>query len=351
MSQESAPGLPSGRPGKATAAALALLLAIAGCGERSEPDRLPRLPIDPESVTVSGISAGGYMAVQFHVAHSDLVSGAGVLAAGPYYCAENSLRLALGRCMKDGEGIPTDRLLEITSHMALNGEIDPIAGLVDDRVWIFHGADDEVVATTVVDALQAYYETLVRPENVLRVERSATGHTFPTVGKGRACGLTESPYLGNCGFDAARALLEQLYGPLRADGGKDPARELSEFDQRPYAEVASSRAFAEQGWLFVPEDCRAGAAARCRLHVVFHGCKQGATEIGREFVESAGYLETAAANSIVLLFPQLAPSYQPLNPNGCWDWWGYEGEDYALKRGPQMAGLRQMIADLLGEQR
>ncbi|HSQ70754.1 MAG TPA: hypothetical protein VLM41_11775, partial [Steroidobacteraceae bacterium] len=333
MCQESGPGPRVSRRGPVRAAALAVLLVIAGCSERTEPDRLPALPIDPQSVTVSGISAGGYMAVQFHVAYSDLVGGAGVLAAGPYFCAENSLRLALGRCMKEGERIPTDRLLEMTSHLALRGEIDPIAGLVDDRVWIFHGADDEVVAASVVDALQAYYEALVQPENVLRVERSATGHTFPTVGNGRACGLTEAPFLGDCGFDAARALLEQLYGPLQAAGASDPTRELREFDQRPYAEVAASRAFAEQGWLFVPEDCRAGARARCRLHVVFHGCKQGATEIGREFMESAGYLETAAANSIVLLFPQLAPSYQPLNPNGCWDWWGYEGEDYALKRG------------------
>jgi poly(3-hydroxybutyrate) depolymerase len=339
------------RRGSAHAAALAVLLAITGCSDRAGPDRLPELAIDPGSVTVSGISAGGYMAVQLHVAYSELIGGAGVLAAGPYYCAEDSLRLALGRCMKDGEQIPTDRLVEITSHLALRGEIDPIAGLADDRVWIFHGADDRVVATPVVDALQAYYEALVRPENVLRVERSATGHTFPTVGKGRACGLTESPFLGNCDFDAARALLEQLYGPLQAAGGTDPARDLREFDQRPYSEVAASRAFAEQGWLFVPEDCRAGAAAHCRLHVVMHGCKQGATEIGREFVESAGYLEVAAVNSIVLLFPQLAPSYQPLNPNGCWDWWGYEGEDYALKRGAQMAALRLMIADLLGEQR
>jgi poly(3-hydroxybutyrate) depolymerase len=351
MSQESSPRLQVNGRSKAHTAALALLLSFAGCSERSEPERLPGLAIDPGSVTVSGISSGGYMAAQFHVAYSDLVGGAGVLAAGPYYCAENSLRLALGRCMKDGEGIPTDRLLEITSHLALRGEIDPIAGLADDRVWIFHGADDEVVATPVVDALQAYYEALVRPENVLRVERSATGHTFPTVGKGRACGLTESPFLGNCGFDAARALLEQLYGPLQSAGGNDLFRDLREFDQRPYSEAAASRAFAEHGWLFVPEDCGPGARAHCRLHVVFHGCKQGVTEIGREFVESAGYLEVAAANSIVLLFPQVAPSYQPLNPNGCWDWWGYEGEDYALQRGAQMAVLRLMIADLLGEQR
>ena len=42
--------------------------------------RLPALPIDPGTVTVSGLSAGGYMAVQFHVAYSSLVKGAGLVA-------------------------------------------------------------------------------------------------------------------------------------------------------------------------------------------------------------------------------------------------------------------------------
>ena len=35
-----------------------------------------------ESATVSGLSSGAYMAVQFHVAHFASVMGAGVLAAG-----------------------------------------------------------------------------------------------------------------------------------------------------------------------------------------------------------------------------------------------------------------------------
>ncbi len=36
-------------------------------------------------ITVSGISSGGFMAVQFHVAHSSTVGGAGVVAGGPYW--------------------------------------------------------------------------------------------------------------------------------------------------------------------------------------------------------------------------------------------------------------------------
>jgi hypothetical protein len=53
----------------------------------------------------------------------------------------------------------------------------------------------------------------------------------------------------------------------------------------------------------------------------------------------------------VLLFPQIEPSYRPLNPMGCWDWWGYEGDNFAVKDGPQIKAVRLMIGDLLGEPR
>ena len=66
-------------------------------------------------------------------------------------------------------------------------------------------------------------------------------------------------------------------------------------------------------------------------------------------MQRAGYLEIAETNRVVLLFPQIEPSFQPLNPNGCWDWWGYEGEAYATQAGPQVRAVRRMIADLLGE--
>jgi hypothetical protein len=232
-------------------------LGVAGCGDGGQPDaRLSALPIDAGSVTVSGISAGGYMAVQFHVAHSSLVHGAGVIAAGPYFCAEDSMRHALGRCMKGDEEIPTSRLLELTSHLALDEAIDPIAGLGDDRVWIFHGAADP--------KLRNPWSTLEpitgprHPANVARIEHPTAGHTFPTAdASAAACEATESPFLGNCGLDGARALLEHLYGDLR-DGRPPQDDELVEFDQRPYAATSGSGA-GRAGWSSYPPAARPAA--------------------------------------------------------------------------------------------
>ena len=62
------------------AAALSLLLISAGVSAAAP---LPKLGTDKVEVTVSGISSGGYMAVQFQVAYSQMVRGAGILAGGP----------------------------------------------------------------------------------------------------------------------------------------------------------------------------------------------------------------------------------------------------------------------------
>ncbi len=45
--------------------------------------------------------------------------------------------------------------------------------------------------------------------------------------------------------------------------------------------------------------------------------------LGDEFVVNAGYLEVAEANNAIVLFPQLKKSLLS-NPNGCYDWWGFD---------------------------
>lgn len=331
------------------------MLAVAACSRGADDaagaGRLPRLPIDPSSVTVSGISSGGAMATQFHVAHSSLVRGAGLLAASPYRCAGGSVREALGRCMKGEPQIPVEQLLEQTRQLARDGRIDPVAGLEGDRVWLYRGEADPFVHRRVADALEAYYRAFVAPADLARIELAGASHTFPTADPTAApCNAAGSPFLGNCGLDGAQALLANAYGEL-APGRAAREAGLVKFDQRPYAAEAGSAGLADSGWLYVPEACAAGAMDACRLHVVFHGCQQGGSFVGDAFVRRAGYLEVAEANRIVLLFPQVEKSLQPLNAFGCWDWWGYEGEDYATRDGRQVRAVRAMIADLLGEGR
>jgi hypothetical protein len=44
--------------------------------------------LDRTAITVSGLSSGGFFAHQFHVAYSKLVTGAGIIAGGPFRCVE-----------------------------------------------------------------------------------------------------------------------------------------------------------------------------------------------------------------------------------------------------------------------
>ena len=92
-------------PSRPLKAWLAAAWLASACTAHGTP--LPQLVIDPAQTTVSGLSSGGFMAVQLHVAYSATFrKGAGIIAGGPFYCAEGSVLNATGRCMAHNGSIP-----------------------------------------------------------------------------------------------------------------------------------------------------------------------------------------------------------------------------------------------------
>ncbi len=315
---------------------------------------LPALGADLKTLTVSGISSGGHMAVQFQVAHSATVRGAGILAAGPFDCAAGSVSRALRNCMAPTSADPPPSLQETRDRvrrLASTQRIDAPDGLNDDRVWLFSGGKDTVVAPAVMDALETFYRSLLPADAVRYVKDPDAGHAMISVAdpKALACPATESPFINRCGeLDAAGQLLQHLLGPLQPRNSS-PAGRLLAFDQRPYiAGRAIDASLAERGFVFIPENCAAGG---CRVHVAFHGCLQNAETIGPRFVQGAGYNEWAASNRLIVLYPQTVQRYGlalgswrwVLNPKGCWDWWGYTGADYPTRDGVQIRAVRAMV--------
>ena len=66
-----------------------------------------------------------------------------------------------------------------------------------------------------------------------------------------------------------------------------------------------------------------------------------------KLARQAGYNRWADANRIVVLYPQADKSlFWPVNPRGCWDWWGYSGADYASRGGAQLSAVHRMLAAL-----
>lgn len=292
-------------------------------------------------VTVSGVSSGGYFAHQFHVAHSSWVKGAGLLAAGPYHCAQDGLDDAFHRCMDVTNGAPDPRAsqTEIRRQARTAGADDP-RHLVGARIFILAGSQDRTVVRPVVDALASLYVLMgVQPKVVTDL---AVGHAFPTLNYGNSCvEASRSPYISNCGRDVAGELLQHLLGPLQ---GRVKARNanLFRFNQALLGGIAAPTnvSLANFGYVFMPPECRRGG---CRVHVAFHGCRQTTQDIGDAFVTRTGYNEWAQANRLVVVYPQAVKSLMLGNPRGCWDWWGYTGRSYHTKHAPQIAAVANMV--------
>lgn len=344
---------------------LAIVGAAAGCLARPclAAAPLAALAADESAVTVSGISSGGYMAVQFQVAHAKIVRGAGIVAGGPYYCAEASVTRALQNCMTPTGAKPPPAMGEMTAAIdaaAKSGQIDPPDFLRDDRVWLLSGGADKTVARPVMDALAEFYRGRLPAAAIQYLKPPATGHAMPSAvdPAGNPCATSEPPYINRCpspegagAFDAAGSLLRHLLpSPIASAAAAVPL--ATTFDQRPYIEGKPVDAsLADAGYVFIPAACRGGG---CRIHVAFHGCRQNAQEIGARFVESAGYNRWAETNRLIVLYPQTVSrnglAFGSLgwlyNPKGCWDWWGYTGSDYHTRQAPQIAAVRQMIRQL-----
>ena len=300
---------------------------------------LPALNIDPSQTTVSGLSSGGFMAVQLHVAYSaTFKKGAGVVAGGPFYCAEGSVTNATGRCMASPAGIPTSTLVNTTNTWASAGTVDPVVNLQNSKVYLFSGTLDSVVKTGVMDALKTYYASFVPAANTVFKKDIAAEHALVTDDYGSACSTKGSPYINNCNFDLAGAMLAHLYGPLNARNNATlPVGNFVEFNQ---GQFITNHGMAATGWAYIPQACTSGT--QCRLHVALHGCQQNVSTVQQQWVRNTGYNRWADTNNMVVLYPQTSTQAT----NSCWDWWGYDSANYAKKSGPQMAAIKAMVDQL-----
>lgn len=322
---------------------LCATVILASCGRDADVESvaMPAFNIDSTRITVSGISAGSYMAGQLHVAHSSIFRGAGLLAGGPYWCAAGSIKKGLGPCMNGGDVNP-DELHTYARDQDAAGSIDSLANLADDAVWIFHGTHDTIVNKDVPIAAASFYEQFLPPENITVIADTEAPHGMPTIEIGAECDTVVSPFLNACDYDAAGEILRNLSGDLRARTTATGA--LLSIPQ-PGADDAD---MLDAALLYVPTSCNDGES--CGIHVAFHGCQQSVEFIGDAFAAGAGYNEWAESNSLLVLYPQVASSkIAPLNPLGCWDWWGYTGDNYATQSGPQIAVVKATLDSLAGK--
>lgn len=418
-------------------------------GAKDLTDIVQGLNIDEKQISVSGISSGGFFTTQFHVAHSEHVMGAGIVAGGPYYCAKGDIWDAVTRCSKTvgitcqkflgffgkensdcGERFPDDHegmeAMAEASYAEAKKRND-LKNIKGDKIYLFSGLEDEIVPTGVMGAVREFYlRTGIKDKNIRYNDGFPTDHAMVRDSFDRSddgavneCFISsdgnknkedeDNNYIDDCQATArslmadpglrknacslkaddnydkkkdclarmedkdladvslAGAILKHIYGEAALSNGRelvDEDEEIQAFDQdevfkgfssTPYNDRLSA-SMAEEGYIFVPETCKKGE--RCKLHVAFHGCLQGGDTdnsfwgSSNLYAKYAGYNEWAKKNSIVLLYPQVeSRNTDPINPQGCWDWWGqdYTHENYHTKDGLQIKAVAQMINTLVGK--
>lgn len=302
-----------------------------------------KLNLDMSKIGVSGLSSGGYMANQFHIAHSDWVNKVGIIAAGPYYCAQNSIKTALAQCVNKSTDATNQNLTLQAKAYENQHKIAALENLKNSKVWLFRGKHDSKIHTDVTTALQKQYLLWMAESQLKYVTQKPFEHHLPTLAYGSKCDVSESPFIGNCDYDAAGSMLNFLYPNLQPRNAQ-PQGTLVSIDQHSLGgEQASS--LSEQGYVYIPKTCQAGES--CQLHISFHGCQQNVQTVGTQYVKNNGINNWADSNHMVVLYPQTKNSmFMPLNPQGCWDWWGYTGSEYANQDGQQIRAVKNIAESL-----
>ncbi len=330
----------------------ALAFAMLAAPVMAQTGALKQYKIDPEHVSVSGISSGGGMAVQLHVVHSALFKrGIGLVAAPPYYCGEGNLMTALSNCVQpaDGSKFRTDVFAE-TAKAWSGKSIDDVDNLADSRVYIFSGTKDVTIKPTVVAENRIFYSKFTKEKNIVYKNDIPAAHAMIVDTGKTACDVSEEPYISNCNFDLPGAMLNWIHGKLKPRVPSLPANLLKYNQDEFRGATRDSDAFDSTAWIYVPSACQSGE--ECKLHVALHGCQQGQSYVGDKYVRNAGYNEWAEANKIIVLYPQVSSSGKlgtpTQNPLGCWDWWGYSGTEYATRDGVQITAIKKMVDRLMG---
>ncbi|UNI13278.1 hypothetical protein JDV02_000035 [Purpureocillium takamizusanense] len=309
---------------------------------------LPGYNVDPSSVSVSGLSSGGFMAAQLGIAYSGTFrTGFGVFAGGPFDCARNQQVSDYGclmgliisflqvskysLCMNNGSPniqTPTQNMKTWSAS-----QIDDVANLKQRKIFMEVGTSDSTVGPNPMNALKQQLSGFATAGNIAFVSRSGQAHTFPTdfdSSGNNACGSSSSPYISNCGYDGAGAVLKWMYGTLLARSSSAQGTFVNFAQSGKYGSLGMD----QTGYLYVPKSCQDGSKV-CKLHVALHGCLQTISDIQNKYTVSTGYNLWADANDILILYPQAVHDPTPRqawqglvpNPNGCWDWIGWYGQN------------------------
>lgn len=272
------------------------------------------------------------------------------------------------------------------SYLKVNAQkklVDPLSNLSDQKVFIYQGESDSTVKVQMQERLKSYYLSVGVKESNIATLTGKGSHNFPTDrNDGIDCNQSTVPYVASCDLNLASIILGHLFDDkmIRTEINKS---HIYVVDQT--TNLTRPPSIAPYGYLYANDKCLANPKS-CHMHVALHGCKMSdsfnedfqkqyqnqvlysrivtmgsrktATFPGfpviedktnkfglLKFVLDSGYIDYAEENDLMILFPQtwITENNFPYNPNGCWDWFGWTGENYATNVGSEPKWLMDFI--------
>lgn len=101
------------------------------------------------------------------------------------------------------------------------------------RVWVFSGRNDTVVQTQVVRAAARFYSSFIDDDSQIAEVYDIEGeHSQITNFYGSTCTKLGEPFINNCKYDAAGAILQHIYkNSLTKPANHDSKGQIYSFDQ------------------------------------------------------------------------------------------------------------------------
>lgn len=348
-------------------AGLCTLFAAVLASQAQATSPLPR-GAQIDQVTVSGISSGAAMALQYAVAHSASVNGVAAIAGPSWACAKGFVSTAINDCMCGRQPVPS--ALPLARELARSGAIDPLVNgrpQALNRGFIFHSPLDATVVASTGQASANFLASFIGAPPVVDNGNAGdgsnrAGHGIISPGGSDRCeaGPKDRSFVRQCGQDDnARDLFHALFPGVAQDPAKRLAQvsatDIQAFDQRPFI-----REVTRSGEYIAPDT----------LAFFFYPTRSERRQ--RLDLATTGYVHWAEQHKQIILFPAIDQGgspvseacssgavnkvvdsawYQP-NPNGCWDWWGYldgaERTRHLTRNGLQMRVIEQMVKAITG---
>lgn len=331
-------------------------------------ENLPHLNAQ-KKVSVAGLSSGGFMANQYQIAYSNDVSSVAIIAGGSYFCAENSFQKASTTCINPTAKnmLPTPKQQQtIIKNFADKNLIDNPDNLKNHKVWLYTSKNDKSVVFSVMDNLNDFYNDIVYQDKQLADKQKQfivsenAGHAWISNLAKNACETHKvSPFINYCnGYDSAENYL-QFFFPNQVSNDKNNSKnntnlkningrfiKFSQSDLQKKYNIQNAE-MANEGFAFIPKQCESKDSiekSTCAIHFVLHGCHQSYDMIDEQFIYQTGVWQYAEKYNLVLVYPQTKKSEK--NPNSCWDWFGYSGENYTTKQAAQLKTFDAIVKEL-----